>query len=575
MATTTADPRASTPAPPLSSPQDRLTRILPLRHVVPVLLSANAVALVAIAAGAPIYAAAIGGALIVPIALVRFRGTYLAAFIEDELAFRWYAFRHRSATVRHAPFDVPVPDGGSYGMRWDGARLITMLRIDAQPRGVTLLSPSGLNTGEMVPLTEIARCLAQFDIELASIDVITTGARTSDAGPVARIYEQILGPLPAVAHRTVWVVLRLDPLANATAVNRRGGGSTGALRSAIVATQRVANRLAARELTVSVLSAAEITAAVHQLTHGADLAHLEEAEQSVEYNGIHFATYRMIPESLGPRGLAEIWATPSLATTVTLRLRRATGIQVRTQSNAPTISVSAVVRFDARDRPARTTAPGLVSLSGKQRRGLLDHLPVDSQGPELPIDGYLGTPESLGELFIPIIGCGQVVGADSSGQGVAMPLVGPHVRRIEIIGALLIAKQVILRAIALGATVVVHTNRHEAWRPMVDQVGMPRALSLASWSAGSQQASSYRGATVIVYDGIPPSMHHSDVTVMVLLSTPPPRGEDTFTPDIVLAEDPRTANLVTVRTPDSTTIVHMVATPDEMRYLYAEPALAR
>lgn len=566
MATTTAGQSAPAPTPPLSSPQDWLTRVLPLRHVVPVLLLANAIALVAIAAGAPPYAAVIGGALIVPIALVRFRGTYLAAFLEDELAFRRYAFRHRSTTVHHAPFDVPIPDGGSYGMRWDGARLITMLRIDAQPRTVTLLSPSGLNTGEMVPLPEIARCLAQFDIELASIDVISTGSRTSDAGPVARIYEQILGPLPAVAHRTVWVVLRLDPLANAAAVNRRGGGSTGALRSAIVATRRVANRLAARELTVSVLSAAEITAAVNQLAHGADLARLDETEHSVEYNGIHFATYRMTPEALDPRGLAEVWATPSLATTVTLRLRRATGARTRGQGGVPAISVSAVVRFDARDHPPRITVPGLVPMAGKQRRGLLEHLPIDNQGPELPIDSYLGTPDSLADLFTPIIGCGQVIGADSSGQGVALPLVGQHVRRVEIIGALLIAKQVILRAIALGATVVVHTNRHDAWRSMVAQVGAPHALSLASWSAGSQQASSYRAATVIVYDGIPPSTHHSDTTVILLR---PPGSHDVvnFAGEITLIENPDTPNLVTVRTATETTVVHMVATPAEMSYL--------
>lgn len=572
MATTTADPVAQISALPLSSPQHWLFRMLPLRHVVPVLLVANAIALIAIASGAPIYAAAVGGALIVPIALVPFRGTCLAAFLADEFAFRWHGLRHRSTGDNHAPFDVPVPGGGSYGMRWDGERLITMLRIDAAPHTVTLLSPSGLNTGDMVPLPEIARCLDQFDIELASIDVISTGARTSDAGPVARIYEQILGPLPAVAHRTAWVVLRLDPLANAPAVDRRGGGSTGTLRSAIVATQRVANRLAAHDLTVSVLSAAEITAAVHQLTHNADLTQLTETPHGVEYNGIHFVTYRMTPEALGPRGLAEVWATPSLSTTVTLRLRRATGAPAHQPRTGPaTISVSASVRFDARDEPPRISVPGLLPISGRQRRALLDQLPISSRGPGLPSEDYLGTPDSLSDLLTPVIGCGQVIGADSSGQGVALPLVGQYVRRVEIVGELLIAKQVILRAIALGATVVVHTNRHEAWRSMVDRVGAPHALSLASWSAGSQQASSYRSATVVLFDGIPPTMHHSDATVMVLRAT---RGDDTFNPDVVLVEDPQTASLVTVHTADDTTTVHMVATPDEMRYLYTEIAAA-
>lgn len=574
MVTTTADSAMRDPAPPLRSPQYWLFGLFPLRHVVPVLVIANTVALVALVFGSPVYVAVGCGALIVPIALVPLRGISLAAFLADEFTFRRYALRRRSNAADHAPFDVPVPDGGSYGMRWDGARLITMLRIDAQPQTVTLLSPSGLNTGEMVPLPEIARCLHQFDIDLDSIDVMSTGSRTSDAGPVASVYEQILGPLPAVAHRTAWVVLRLDPLANAPAVNRRGGGSTGTLRSAIVATRRVANRLAARDLTVSVLSAAEITAAVNQLTHGADLTRLGETASSVEYDGIHFASYRMAPEALNPRGLAEVWATPSLATTLTLRLRRASGTPTdRNAGSSATISVSAVVRFDARGELPRITVPGLLPMAGKHRSALLDRLPISAQGPGLPIESYLGTPDSLARLFTPVIGCGQVIGADSSGQGVALPLVGHHVRRVEIIGELLIAKQVILRAIALGSTVVVHTNRHDSWRSMVDRVGSPQALSLASWSAASQQASSYRSATVFVYDGIPPSTHHSDATV-VLLRPDGSRRDENFAGDITLTEDPTTPNLVTVRTATATTTVHMVATPAEMSFMGAVPAPA-
>jgi len=211
-------------------------------------------------------------------------------------------------------------------------------------------------------------------------------------------------------------------------------------------------------------------------------------------------------------------------------------------------------------------------MAGKQRSALLRSLPIGAQGPRLPIESYLGTPDSLADLFTPITGCGQVIGADSSGQGVALPLVGQHVRRVEIVGELLIAKQVILRAIALGATVVVHTNRHDAWRSMVAHVDSPQALSLGTWSAGSQQASSHRSATVFVYDGIPPSGHHSDATVIVLLA--PGGVGEYFDPDVTLTEHPDTANLVTVRTATDTTTVFMVATPAEMNYLSAPVAMS-
>src|SRR5687767_9106979 len=129
MVTTTDDSATRVPAPPLRSPQYWLFQMFPLRQVIPVLLIANAIALLALVFGAPVYVAIACGVLIVLIALVPWRGTSLATFLADEFRFRRYASRRRSNGVDHAPFDVPVPDGGSYGMRWDGARLITMLRI--------------------------------------------------------------------------------------------------------------------------------------------------------------------------------------------------------------------------------------------------------------------------------------------------------------------------------------------------------------------------------------------------------------------------------------------------------------
>lgn len=449
-------------------------------------------------------------------------------------------------------------------MRWDGDRLITMLRIDAQPRTVTRLSPSGLLGDDMLPLAEIARCLDQFDIRLAAIDVISTGSRSAGAGAVAQTYESILGPLPAVAHRTVWVVLRLDPLTNAAAVARRGGGAEGTLRSAVVATRRVANRLAARGLSAVALSATELSEAVAQLTLGTTPEEFEETKDSLAHNDFHHTTYRMTPEALGPRGIAEVWSTPTVASTITVRLQRVPGAGPGTGG---AVAVTATARFVARDAPCRVRSAGLIALPGKQLRALLFSLPLGTKVPALPLDSYLGPPDALDRVPMPIAGCGQLIGADSSGQGVTLPLVSRHVRRVEVIGSPLVAKQIILRAIALGASVVVHTNRHDEWRPMVGHAGISPALTLATWAAGSQQASSYRSATLVVFDGIAPSGHHSDATVLVLRRDG--QTTDGFEPDITLVADPRIANLVTVRTDTEQTSVRMVATPEELRYLGA------
>ncbi|WP_194817371.1 type VII secretion protein EccE [Nocardia sp. XZ_19_385] len=570
-------PSTDAPATPLHSPYFWLFRILPLRWVIPVALVAVASSLVAVIFDASVWVTAGVCAAVLVLGLTPLpRRKSLAGWLDEELTFRWRAFRNRSATVNQAPFDVPLPEGGTYGMRWDGSRLLIMLRIEAHPRTVTLLSPQSLISDDMMPLPEIAHCLNQFDIELASIDVISSGARTAGPGRVSHLYEQILGPLPAVAHRTVWVVLRLDPLANAAAVARRGGGAAGTLRTAIVATRRVANRLAAQGISTTVLAAAEITAAVNQLTRHTPLEEFTETTQSVERDGVHYTTYRMAPEALGPRGFAAVWSTPTLATTVTMRLQR--GAQAPRESavqpGAAGIEVTAVVRFDTRDKPADVQAEGLVPLPGKQFRALLYTLPIAARGRRFTPETYLGKPDSLAALPMPIAGCGQLIGADTSGQGVALPLVGHQVRRVEVIGSLLVAQQMILRAIALGASVVVHTNRHDAWRQMVTDVGVPQSLTVAAWSAAGQQASAHRFANVVVYDGIQPSGHHSDATI-VLLRSAPAVIDDHFEPDVTLAEDTETANLVTVQTAGVTTRVHMVATPDEMQYLHTALAAAR
>jgi len=545
--------------------------MFPLRRVLAVLSVANAVALAALIFGAaPVVAAGVAVALFV-LLLTPVRGTSAAAYLSEKFTFAKQRFRRHRASADRAPFDVPLPDGGSYGMRWDGRYVITVLRLDAPPPFVTRLNPSGLSTGDKVPLPELARCLDQFDIELATIDVISTGARTAAEGAVARLYDQILGPLPAVAHRTVWVVLRLDPLANAAAADRRGGGSTGVLRTVIVATQRVANRLAARGLTASVLSGAELNSVVHQLTRGVDLADFTELPDALEHDGLRTTTYRVELDALGPRGFADMWTTSTIATTVTMRLRRAPGEPGRpaADTGGARIDVSALARFTTGTAASVPDLPGLIPLPGSQYRALVQTLPIDNADFALTEESVIGDADALTELTTPIAGCGQLIGADDVGQGVAMPLISAHVRRVEIIGAVLIAKQVILRAIAIGATVVVHTNRHEAWRTMVDYVGSS-ALTLAAWSAGSQQANSYRSANVVVYDGVPVTGHHSGTTVIQVRE--PGAAPSGFEPDVTLSESEETANVVAIRSATGTATVRMVATPFEIAYLgIAEP----
>ncbi|MFI5721008.1 type VII secretion protein EccE [Nocardia sp. NPDC051750] len=582
-----APPAAGNPEPPISSdsvnirtsaydtlrdPEFWLFRIFPLRIVVPGVLAAAAVAWVVLAFTDSGWYSLGAGVAVGLIGLTPLGGRTLIARIGGiaTRSGRISAGRLEQA----AAFDVPLPEGGGYGVRWDGDLLLTMLRIDPPPDTLTLLRPGSLSTEQLLPLPEIARCLDQFDLTLAGIDVVSTGARTAGTGIAAHLYDRILGPLPAIAHRTCWLVLRLDPLANAEAVDNRGGGGTGALRAAIIATRRVANRLAAHDIAASVLTATEMNTAVRELTHGIAVDQITESPKWLESQGRHLAQYQISADMVGPRGLADVWAVPSLSTTVTLRLRPGINRNDPHTELADTVVLNAVVRFDTVEPPEQPPLPGLRELYGNQLRILLDTLPVGYTGRWGRDVAYRGTLAALSEFTVPTAGCGQLIGADDLGQGIAVPLVGEGTRQLEVIGSLDLAQQVILRATGLGAHAVVHTSRPEAWQTIVRNLDAPQVLTIAPRAAGATYhppgppplpTAPYPSTTVLVFDGVPPVSHAGGATIVHVRQPHEPAGS--IDADVSLIQDPAAPNRVTVRTPAVTTTVNMVTTREEMHYI--------
>ncbi|WP_227998554.1 type VII secretion protein EccE [Nocardia australiensis] len=570
----------------LRDPEFWMLRQIPLRLMVPLALLAAAGMWIALALNAPIAAViAIGVVVIVAgAAPVRKRNPRnLAGMFARALAYRWRRSRPGPAGEGPAAFDVPLPEGGSYGVHWDGDLLTTMLRIDPPPDAMTLLRRGSLSTDQVVELTEIARCLEQFDINLASIEVISTGARTASVGAVAQLYDRILGPLPAIAHRTVWLVLRLDPLVNAQAVDNRGGAGAGALRTAIIATRRVANRLAARDISISVLTAGEMNAAMRTLSRGATLEELTETPKSLVYEGVHLTSYEIGPELIGSNGFADLWATPSLNTTLTVRLRPGATRPDRARGDAsPAVTLGALVRFDTALAPGEPPVPGLRALSGQQFRALVDCLPIRAGHGTDGAGDYRGPLSALDGIAVPTAGCGQLIGADNIGQGIAVPLIGAGTRHLEVIGALDLAQQVILRAIALGAHTIVHTDRPEAWHTMVVNVNAPHLLSLASRYPTAAHppvpppaptGTPIPAATVVVFDRIAPTALTGGATIVHVRA--PQQPAEHFNADVVLSQDPAAPNLITVRTSSASATVNMVTTPDEMRYIGESLTAAR
>lgn len=483
------------------------------------------------------------------------------------LGLRWGFLRNRRRrTGKNAPgplptepFDVPTSDGLQIGFRWNGTTLLSLLKIDENPRALTVLEPGVTVSGEMVPVQALLDCQRQFDITLESIDIISQGARSAGHTDVAAVYDSVLGPLPAIAQRTVWIAVRFNPSRCAEAVRRRGGDRDGILRAATTATRRVANRLAEAGLQPRFLSASGIAAATNQLSDGVSLGTVEETWEDCREGQFRLSSFAVQPDMLTTAGLGLLWTVPSYSTTVCLSLREA--------AEDGLVQVRGLVRFDS-DVRVPTQLRGLIPLHGRQFSALAATLPIPALPGARPIEHWASglRTDALDELALPASGCGQVIGADQEGRAVALPLFGPQIRRVEIAGTLHLAQQVVLRSLALGARVLVHTRRPAFWRDMVDVVGRHDLLWVADFNRRALQAGSERNYTVEMFDGVPEQSVRVGVTAMVVAPPNTPASEQA---DVVLDLISLERDTVKVSTQAGSAVVTMVATDEEMRYLRA------
>lgn len=544
-----------TPAPLFATVAIMPQRLLPLSD----LLAAQFFVAAGIAVGLRLhmpgwYGAAAGLGVALPF-VVRIRGLPMLRWTSEPLGF-WYERRRRKRkTQRVEPFDTALSDGPQTGFHWDGRILMSLVRIEDNPQSMTVMEPATTVSGETISVQVLADCLRQFDITLDSIDVISRGARSHSHGRIGAIYDAVLGPLPAIAQRTVWVAVRLDPTLCPDAVRHRGGGWEGILRTAATATRRVANRLSDAGLRPQIMRATEIAQATDELSDGVDLRNVDETWFACHQGRFQLRSFLLKPSMLTTAGLGLLWTVPSYSTTVCVSLRR--------DERNDLIKLRGLVRFDSRG-DARVDLRDLGQLPGRQYAALMCSLPLPSPRRAVQAWVFGKGVDAVKDLALPASGCGQLVGADEHGRAVALPLFGPRVQRVEMCGTLHLAQQVVLRSLALGAWVRVHTCRPAAWRAMAEQVGDDNLLSVNGHNAGSVQTGPDRDYSVEMFDGAAERTVPAGVTTMVVR---PSHAEPSPDADVTLQLLDSDHDLVRVATRSDSAVVTMVASDDEMRYI--------
>ncbi|MEE6179143.1 type VII secretion protein EccE [Mycobacterium sp. 050134] len=547
--------------PPLSAS----TAIIPQR-VIPmaILLAAQTLVALGIIGAVPLHrpgwSGAAMGLAVALIVMLPVRGGSLSHRAAQRLVFRYDS--RRRGQRRSDAFDTQLPGSAAMGFHWDRQLLMSVIRIDQDASAMTIMEPAAVVSGQTIPLRLLAECLRQFDVSLDSVDVIGRGVRLPGRNPIQAAYDAVLGPLPAIAARTVCVVIRVDPDRCPDAVRRRGGGWEGVLRTAATATSRVANRLVEAGLRCRVLGKAEIAELADELSAGLDPQEVQERWAACHQGRFELRTFFLKPSMFTEAGLGQLWTVPTQATTVCLSLRR--------EDRSDGVKLRGLVRFETYGR-VRARLDGLGELPGRQRAAWMSTLPVPP--PRRPLRHWVfgrGL-DSLVDLAVPASGCGQLIGADELGRAVALPLFGPGVRRVEMCGTLHLAQQVVLRSVALGARVRVNTSRPAAWHAMSEQIADHDLLDVNGHHvepAASDQPSHYG---VELFDGVAERRIPDTMTMVVVR---PWHAQPTENADVTLRLLDNDRDLVRVDTHSGSAVVTMVATDDEMRYIGSSFAMA-
>lgn len=521
----------------------RATRRLPVRSVI----AAQLALILAYATGAWMNAPAAGvtcaAALLALGCVMRWRG---------RLVIDWFSGLAARSTAPDAAyyldFELATVTAvtGTVGIRREDERATAALEVTGVSLGPTAFGRNTYAGGASVPLKVLADFLTEQTI-LDGVDVVSHGFKSTQHHPSGTYYARLTAPLPAASHRRTFVVLRMDVRAARSEIERRTGGEQAVGQLLTVAALRLRRRLAALDVQCTPLRAA-------------DMERLDQTTPPFD------CCYAVHASGLTTEGLLPVWQ-PSTA-------RTALAIQIRTwgrreRASEQRYAVTAVAGHAAASGephlrvPVAKAAPISRGAESDVARRLLLPFGSDASPPADP--AYLSAAQ-LASLHLPALGCGQLVGTDTHGRAIMIPLASAPVSRCVVAGHLQIAQQVVVRALATGAQVRIATTRPHAWSQMLsarehDWV----ALAPAPWRLPANEA-----PRVFVVDDDEYAVPAEDAVTVLYVRGPSILGRaDSTQPEaeIVIEQSPQPANSLRLTISGRWVDLTAVALPEEMDYL--------
>jgi type VII secretion protein EccE len=237
------------------------------------------------------------------------------------------------------------------------------------------------------------------------------------------------------------------------------------------------------------LGEAAAARALAEVAHDGDTHPAREGWAGLRVGELPQATFRVrrwpdLRRETARRLVTRMLALPAAATTISLTAGP------RSASGTGTLAVDLTVRLAAPDEPSLGAAGQALRrllgaeratvrrLDGEHLAGLAATLPLGgAAAPAVPGRASHGVrrPDGFDGLELAVGNAGLMLGNNRHGAPVVVRLFRPEQTRVLLIGGVRCAQLVALRAMALGARVVVQTARPQAWEPFVRGAAVPGA----------------------------------------------------------------------------------------------------
>lgn len=451
--------------------------------------------------------------------------------------------------VCEAPVDVKVLSGIA-GVRRDGHTLISAVELTAPPALHTETGSVATPAGAELPLTLVTSMMNQYGLVL-DVDIVEAGSHVPPGTAYRTVYSHFVGPRPIIGQRRMWLVLRLDERRNLSQIVQRGPSRQAGPKALATATHRMVKRLQQERIRARALEAEGLEEMTSALLGAVEHAGGQERWSTLQVGSDLVTTYTGHPSMLAEGQRDRWWSWRTEETVTVMRL---------TTSDHNAVQISALVRYTDQGE-ARKPLPEakLVCPTGVQRELFTATIPIGARS--FAVETETVGLSAVREVQIPIGPTGQILGQLDDGTAVASSLwdqsASPHRRRVDARLGDELARQLVLRAVVTGAVVAIHTDNRARWDSLVATVADSNRLFYPTAGA--------RTCDIAVFDGRPVTA--APARTVLRLTDPQAAPDDSFSPDLTLAEGPGGLQVQAVLAGQAPVTIEAIRTREEDRYL--------